>query len=159
MNDYCILARNFDQSKEMCQKSIDLNPDNPSAFMLLILILTALKDLERAVTLVNEALTEFPSHYGLMVIKLKLEASAGLTANALNTSRELMYFWRKTKASVYDPGVCGGSKLSQQIGSEINGKTPSKPLPMVSEIDQNQTTVHKLVCHRNIFLIFEIFVR
>lgn len=50
--------------------ALQLNMDNPFAIMLMALIFTAKKDFKGALSLVINALSNFPSHYGLLVLRL-----------------------------------------------------------------------------------------
>uniref|UniRef100_A0A914NHH3 Uncharacterized protein n=1 Tax=Meloidogyne incognita TaxID=6306 RepID=A0A914NHH3_MELIC len=101
---YCALeyanSRDFERAKEYCQAALSLNTENPFAIMLLALIFTARKDYKGALELVINALNDFPSHYGLLVLRLKLEARYGRVEEALQTSHNL---------------ICFGEKIDQQL--------------------------------------------
>lgn len=56
-------------ARERCQMALNLNLENPFAFMLMALIFTARKDYKGALELVINALTDFPSNYGLLVLR------------------------------------------------------------------------------------------
>lgn len=63
---------------EKCQRSLEINIENPSAIMLMALLFTAKKDYKAALDLVINSLVDFPTHYGLLVLRLKLEAKYGM---------------------------------------------------------------------------------
>jgi hypothetical protein len=50
-----------------------MQPEQPAALMLLALLLTARGEQKDALDIVLDALDEFPNHYGLLVLRLKLE--------------------------------------------------------------------------------------
>lgn len=64
------------------------------------------------------SLADFPSHYGLLVLRLKLEAKYGRVAEALQTSRNLIYFWRKTRLT-----ECIPTETENLTTGDANGKT------------------------------------
>ena len=66
--------------------------------MLMALIFTAKHDYKNALKLVLEQAANFPGHYGLLVLRLKLEAKFGRVDRALKTSRHLLTFWRRSNA-------------------------------------------------------------
>lgn len=100
---YCALEyanfRNLDMARERCQTALNLNMENPFSIMLMALIFTARNDYKNALELVMNALIDFPTNYGLLVLRLKLEAKYGRVEEALQTSRNLIYFWRKIRFS------------------------------------------------------------
>lgn len=71
------LARNLTAAQERCQRTLEINVENPSALMLMALLFTAKKDYKSALELVINALSDFPTHYGLLVLRLKLESKYG----------------------------------------------------------------------------------
>lgn len=71
------LTLNLNAAQERCQRTLEINIENPSALMLMALIYTAKNDYKSALELVINALIDFPSHYGLLVLKLKLESKYG----------------------------------------------------------------------------------
>uniref|UniRef100_A0A914YFC1 Uncharacterized protein n=1 Tax=Panagrolaimus superbus TaxID=310955 RepID=A0A914YFC1_9BILA len=68
------LCRDLEKSIEHCQRSLEINDEQPSAIMLMALLFTARRDFKSALTLVLNALIDYPNHYGLLVLRLKLEA-------------------------------------------------------------------------------------
>ncbi|CAD5208472.1 unnamed protein product [Bursaphelenchus xylophilus] len=88
-------ARNLQRAREVCEEAIDRNPYNVSAQMLLALIFTAKHDYKSAMRLVLKAIANFPNHYGLMVLRLKLESKFGRVDRAFKTSSKLLRFWQR----------------------------------------------------------------
>ncbi|KAL3068400.1 hypothetical protein niasHT_030691 [Heterodera trifolii] len=126
---YCAMeyanSRNLDLAKECCQTALNLNMENPFAIMLMALIFTARKDFKGALQLVINALSDFPTHYGLLVLRLKLEAKYGRVEEALQTSRNLVYFWRKTRlpAECFSPEDENGAENGGEGASRIGDST------------------------------------
>ncbi|KAK0416705.1 hypothetical protein QR680_012640 [Steinernema hermaphroditum] len=89
------IARDMDTALAYCQRSLELNPEQPLAIMFLALLFTARNDYKGARELVIKALDDFPTHYGLLVLRLKLETKYGRVEEALNTSKHLLNFWRR----------------------------------------------------------------
>lgn len=124
---YCALeyanSCNLEGARELCQTALNLNTENPLAIMLMALIFTARKDYKGALELVINALSNFPSHYGLLVLRLKLEAKYGRVEEALQTSRNLICFWRKNRFAECIPtdedtllnGDTGGGRLIENL--------------------------------------------
>jgi hypothetical protein len=81
---------------------MEINPFNPSATMLMALIFTTKHDYKNAMKLVAEASVDFPQHYGLLVMRLRLEAKFGRIDRALKTSRALLSFWRRSESMFED---------------------------------------------------------
>uniref|UniRef100_A0A914KZZ3 TPR_REGION domain-containing protein n=3 Tax=Meloidogyne TaxID=189290 RepID=A0A914KZZ3_MELIC len=125
---YCALeyanSRDFERAKEYCQAALSLNTENPFAIMLLALIFTARKDYKGALELVINALNDFPSHYGLLVLRLKLEARYGRVEEALQTSHNLICFWRKNRSAT-DSLPCDDEQNSR-LNGDINRMTTSR---------------------------------
>nr|CAD2167371.1 unnamed protein product [Meloidogyne enterolobii] len=92
--------------------------------MLLALIFTARKDYKGALELVINALNDFPSHYGLLVLRLKLEARYGRVEEALQTSHNLICFWRKNRSAT-DSLPCDDEQNSR-LNGDINRMTTSR---------------------------------
>lgn len=88
-------ARSLAEARLHCQQAIERNPYNVSAQMLMALLFTAKHDFKSAMRLVLKAAANFPAHYGLMVLKLRLEAKFGRVDRALKTSRGLLRFWQR----------------------------------------------------------------
>ncbi|MFH4975241.1 hypothetical protein AB6A40_001950 [Gnathostoma spinigerum] len=111
-NFYCALqyaiVRDYKNSREWCEKSLELNPELVPSIMLLALIFTVKQDYKAALELTCDAIGEFPSNYGLLVLKLKLESKFGRINEALTTCEELLHFWRNS-----DPYYFLGSTESQ----------------------------------------------
>uniref|UniRef100_A0A183C2F8 TPR_REGION domain-containing protein n=1 Tax=Globodera pallida TaxID=36090 RepID=A0A183C2F8_GLOPA len=123
---YCAVeyanSRNLEMAKECCQTALNLNMENPFAIMLMALLFTARKDFKGALQLAINALSDFPTHYGLLVLRLKLESKYGRVEEALQTSRNLIYFWRKARPpECFSPeddngGENGGAEVASRIG-------------------------------------------
>lgn len=64
-------------ASEHCQISLEKNPEQPAAIMLMALLFSARKDYKSALELVIGVLKDFPDYYGLLVLRLKLEAKFG----------------------------------------------------------------------------------
>uniref|UniRef100_A0A0N4ZY36 TTC7_N domain-containing protein n=1 Tax=Parastrongyloides trichosuri TaxID=131310 RepID=A0A0N4ZY36_PARTI len=88
------IARDLDMAQKRCNKAAELNSENPWNLMLLALILTARKNYDGALICVLEALEDYPSHYGLMVLRLKIEMKCGKVSEAIETSKNLLKFWK-----------------------------------------------------------------
>lgn len=88
-------CRELEKAIEKCQSSLDINEEQPFAIMLLALLFTARRDFKSALTLVMNALDDFPNHYGLLVLRLKLEVKYNRIEEVLNTSKYLLTFWRR----------------------------------------------------------------
>uniref|UniRef100_A0A914CD93 Tetratricopeptide repeat protein 7 N-terminal domain-containing protein n=1 Tax=Acrobeloides nanus TaxID=290746 RepID=A0A914CD93_9BILA len=93
------LARDVDLASEHCQISLEKNPEQPAAIMLMALLFSARKDYKSALELVIGVLKDFPDYYGLLVLRLKLETKFGRVEEALNISKHLLNFWRKMPAN------------------------------------------------------------
>ncbi|VDM44239.1 unnamed protein product [Toxocara canis] len=93
------IVRDLQKARDWCERTLELNPEMPSALMLLALIFTAQKDYKAALELVMEALNDFPSNFPLLVLKLKLDVKFGRAEEALSTSRHLLQFWKRTDSS------------------------------------------------------------
>uniref|UniRef100_A0A915MHU8 Uncharacterized protein n=1 Tax=Meloidogyne javanica TaxID=6303 RepID=A0A915MHU8_MELJA len=108
---YCALeyanSRDFERAKEYCQAALSLNTENPFAIMLLALIFTARKDYKGALELV-----------------LKLEARYGRVEEALQTSHNLICFWRKNRSAT-DSLPCDDEQNSR-LNGDINKMTTSR---------------------------------
>ncbi len=61
----------------------------PAAYMLLALLLSADKRLPEALDVTVEAMQDYPNHYGLMVLRLKLEMAIGKRSSFLERKGEL----------------------------------------------------------------------
>uniref|UniRef100_A0A914QVW7 Uncharacterized protein n=1 Tax=Panagrolaimus davidi TaxID=227884 RepID=A0A914QVW7_9BILA len=85
----------LEKAIEHCQRSLEINDEQPSAIMLMALLFTARRDFKSALTLVLNALMDYPNHYGLLVLRLILEAKYGRLDKVLHTSKNLFSFWRK----------------------------------------------------------------
>ncbi|CEF64605.1 Lethal (2) k14710 [Strongyloides ratti] len=115
------IARDLDMAQKRCNKAVELNPENPWNLMLLALILTARKNYEAASICVLEALEEYPSHYGLMVLRLKIEMKCGKVSEAIETSKNLLKFWK----NAHKP--CFNSYGPSNFSGEENGNTTIRP--------------------------------
>uniref|UniRef100_A0A1I8BNV0 TPR_REGION domain-containing protein n=1 Tax=Meloidogyne hapla TaxID=6305 RepID=A0A1I8BNV0_MELHA len=108
---YCALeyanSRNFEMAREHCQSALSLNTENPFAIMLMALIFTARKDYKGALELV-----------------LKLEARYGRVEEALQTSHNLICFWRKSRTAT-DCLNCDDEQNSR-LNGDINKMMTSK---------------------------------
>ncbi|KAI6211820.1 Tetratricopeptide repeat protein 7B [Aphelenchoides besseyi] len=91
--------RNLAASRDCCARALSRNPFNVSAVMLMALLFTAKHDYKNALKLVHEHSANFPGHYGLLVLRLRLEARFGRVDRALRTSRHLLSFWRRSTSS------------------------------------------------------------
>ncbi|VDK34583.1 unnamed protein product [Gongylonema pulchrum] len=89
------IARDLQAARDWCERTLELNPEMPSAVMLLALIFTAQKDYKGALELIIDALDDFPSSYPLFP-KLIV---AGRVDEALSTSQRLLYFWKRRQPS------------------------------------------------------------
>lgn len=89
------IGRDLEKAIENCQRSLEINDEQPSAIMLMALLFTARRDFKSALTLVLNALIDYPNHYGLLVLRLKLEAKYGRLDEVLHTSKNLFSFWRR----------------------------------------------------------------
>uniref|UniRef100_A0A9J2NR25 Tetratricopeptide repeat protein 7 N-terminal domain-containing protein n=1 Tax=Ascaris lumbricoides TaxID=6252 RepID=A0A9J2NR25_ASCLU len=95
------IVRDIQAAREWCERTLELNPEMPSALMLMALIFTAQKDYKGALELVVEALNDFPSNFPLLVLKLKLDVKFGRVEEALSTSKHLLQFWRRADTSYF----------------------------------------------------------
>ncbi|KAI1721349.1 tetratricopeptide repeat protein 7B [Ditylenchus destructor] len=132
------LARNLAVAQERCQRSLEINYENPSAIMLMALLLTAKKDYKRALELVIKSLVDFPSHYGLLVLRLKLEAKYGLVEEALQTAKNLLNFWRKM--SVHMDSM-GEDDAGQENGYNSDTIHRTKPPPYTTKLNSKDALV------------------
>lgn len=71
-------------ASEHCQISLEKNPEQPAAIMLMALLFSARKDYKSALELVIGVLKDFPDYYGLLVLRLKLEAKFGAWTKLTN---------------------------------------------------------------------------
>lgn len=94
--------RNLQKARDVCEEAIERNPYNVSAQMLMALLFTAKHDYKSAMRLVLKAIVNFPNHYGLMVLRLRLESKFGRVDRAMKTSRNLLRFWQKMPEFVVD---------------------------------------------------------
>jgi hypothetical protein len=108
--------------------------------MLMALIFTAMKDYKAANELVEDALNEFPSYYGLLVLHMKLKARNRCTEEVLSISRELIYFWRRTKLA---PHLSTDEETLKPINPHPNGDILQRHHS--SFVADQNPTIHKLV--------------
>ncbi|VDO04743.1 unnamed protein product [Haemonchus placei] len=143
---YHAIVRDLEAARERCARSLELNPEQPSAIMLLALIFTAEADLKGALELVVSALKDFPTHYGLLVLRLHIETKFGRIDESLNTCSDLLDFWRKRDCCIEDErmqltlnATDGQSMLKDassikagtpSIGREISSATPLFATPL-----------------------------
>uniref|UniRef100_A0A7I4YA08 TTC7_N domain-containing protein n=1 Tax=Haemonchus contortus TaxID=6289 RepID=A0A7I4YA08_HAECO len=143
---YHAIVRDLEAARERCARSLELNAEQPSAIMLLALIFTAEADLKGALELVVSALKDFPTHYGLLVLRLHIETKFGRIDESLNTCSDLLDFWRKRDCCIEDERVQltlnatdGQSMLKDassikagtpSIGREISSATPLFATPL-----------------------------
>uniref|UniRef100_A0A914XNV1 Tetratricopeptide repeat protein 7 N-terminal domain-containing protein n=1 Tax=Plectus sambesii TaxID=2011161 RepID=A0A914XNV1_9BILA len=98
------MGRENDEALQHCEKSLSMHAEQPTALMLLALLLTARGEHKDALDIVLDALDEFPNHYGLLVLRLKLEVGFNRTDQALATARDLLLFWKTVGSE-----QCGGN--------------------------------------------------
>ncbi|CAI4227766.1 unnamed protein product [Auanema sp. JU1783] len=130
---YHAIVRDLDGARDRCARSLERNPDQPSAIMLLALIFTAAGDLKGALELVANALKDFPSHYGLLVLRLHIEIKFGRVDESLETCTALLEFWKKKESSFYDEDkvqtTLNATEAANLIGTKaatpVGGKEPS----------------------------------
>uniref|UniRef100_A0A0K0FHI6 Lethal (2) k14710 (inferred by orthology to a D. melanogaster protein) n=1 Tax=Strongyloides venezuelensis TaxID=75913 RepID=A0A0K0FHI6_STRVS len=134
------IARDLDMAQKRCNKAAELNPENPWNLMLLALILTARKNYEAASICVLEALEEYPSHYGLMVLRLKIEMKCGKVSEAIETSKNLLKFWKNANKpcfNSYGPfnssneenGLSSVKTVSYSVSGKTSGTASKAVLP------------------------------
>ncbi|KJH53119.1 tetratricopeptide repeat protein [Dictyocaulus viviparus] len=131
---YCALYHaivcDLEAARERCARSLELNPEQPSAILLLALIFTAENDLKGALELVVNALKDFPSHYGLLVLQLHIETQFGRVEESLDTCSHLLEFWHRRDCWVEDErthltlGATDGQSVLRE-NSSIKAGTPS----------------------------------
>uniref|UniRef100_A0AC35TRV3 TTC7_N domain-containing protein n=1 Tax=Rhabditophanes sp. KR3021 TaxID=114890 RepID=A0AC35TRV3_9BILA len=135
-------ARDLEMAQKRCNQALELNAENPWNIMLLALLLTANKDFNGALSVITEALEEFPSNYGLLVLRLKLEMKCERVQEAMGTSKNLLQFWKNlqkplfnsygpynpvgeenfsTKKSVYSVSNAGGTESVVKGNQRDNG--------------------------------------
>ncbi|KAK6739587.1 hypothetical protein RB195_008219 [Necator americanus] len=102
---YHAIVRDLEAARERCARSLELNPEQPAAIMLLALIFTAEADLKGALELVVNALKDYPNHYGLLVLRLHIETKFGRIDESLDTCSHLLDFWRKKDCCIEDDRV------------------------------------------------------
>ncbi|KAK6010984.1 hypothetical protein OSTOST_23942, partial [Ostertagia ostertagi] len=102
---YHAIVRDLEAARERCARSLELNAEQPAAIMLLALIFTAEADLKGALELVVNALKDFPTHYGLLVLRLHIETKFGRIDESLGTCSYLLDFWRKRDCCIEDERV------------------------------------------------------
>ncbi|KAK5977583.1 putative Tetratricopeptide repeat protein tpr, partial [Trichostrongylus colubriformis] len=102
---YHAIVRDLEAARERCARSLELNAEQPAAVMLLALIFTAEADLKGALELVVNALKDFPTHYGLLVLRLHIETKFGRVDESLGTCSHLLDFWRKRDCCIDDERV------------------------------------------------------
>ncbi|KAK6029419.1 tetratricopeptide repeat protein, partial [Ostertagia ostertagi] len=127
-------------------RSLELNAEQPAAIMLLALIFTAEADLKGALELVVNALKDFPTHYGLLVLRLHIETKFGRIDESLGTCSYLLDFWRKRDCCIEDErvqltlNVADGQSMlkdapsvkagTPSIGRELSSSTPLFATPL-----------------------------
>lgn len=127
---YHAIVRDLEAARERCARSLELNAEQPAAVMLLALIFTAEADLKGALELVVNALKDFPTHYGLLVLRLHIETKFGRIDESLDTCSHLLDFWRKRECCVEDErvqltlGAADGQSMLKDASSMRAG-TPS----------------------------------
>uniref|UniRef100_A0A1I7XTT5 TPR_REGION domain-containing protein n=1 Tax=Heterorhabditis bacteriophora TaxID=37862 RepID=A0A1I7XTT5_HETBA len=102
---YHAIVRDMEAARDRCARSLELNAEQPSAIMLLALIFTADGDLKSALELVLNALNDFPTHYGLLVLRLHIETKFGRIDESLDTCSHLLDFWRRREYNTEDERV------------------------------------------------------
>ena len=88
--------------------------------MLLALLFTARHDYKSALSLALNALLDFPNHYGLLVLRLKLEAKYGRLDGVLATSKNLLSFWRRLP-------ITYNHIITEEENEKMNGALTDKP--------------------------------
>ncbi|CAJ0600263.1 unnamed protein product [Cylicocyclus nassatus] len=143
---YHAIVRDLEAARERCARSLELNPEQPSAIMLLALIFTAEGDLKGALELVANAMKDFPTHYGLLVLRLHIETKFGRIDESLDTCTHLLDFWRKRDCYIEDErlqstlsATDGQSMLKDaaslkagtpSVGRELSSSTPIFATPL-----------------------------
>uniref|UniRef100_A0A915PVY3 Tetratricopeptide repeat protein 7 N-terminal domain-containing protein n=1 Tax=Setaria digitata TaxID=48799 RepID=A0A915PVY3_9BILA len=114
------IARDLQTARDWCEKTLELNPEMPSAIMLLALIFTAQKDYKAALELIVDALEDFPTNYPLTVLKLMLEVKFSRVDEALSSSQHLLFFWKSRETNLFEEPNANlartASEESQKIG-------------------------------------------
>uniref|UniRef100_A0A7E4VXZ7 TTC7_N domain-containing protein n=1 Tax=Panagrellus redivivus TaxID=6233 RepID=A0A7E4VXZ7_PANRE len=116
-------CRDIERALEHCQRSLDINEEQPSAIMLMAMLFSARRDYKSALTLVQTALDDLPNHYGLLVLKLKLDAKYGRMDEVLITSKHLLSFWRRLPIT-YNNVISDDGEVEY---SRMNGLASEKP--------------------------------
>ncbi|KAJ1366849.1 hypothetical protein KIN20_027628 [Parelaphostrongylus tenuis] len=133
---YHAIVCDLEAARERCARSLELNAEQPNAILLLALIFTAEGDLKGALELVVNALKDFPSHYGLMVLQLHIETKFGRVEESLDTCCHLLDFWRKREWYVDEErhqltlGPADGQSLLRDNSSIKAGRELSSAAPL-----------------------------
>ncbi|KFD54619.1 hypothetical protein M513_04564 [Trichuris suis] len=90
------LSRDLQKAEEHCRRSWQLCPDQPNTTFLLALLLTAKKLPEEALELVEEAISEHPSHSALLLLRLRLYSKLFQHEYVITAAKELLVMWRTT---------------------------------------------------------------
>uniref|UniRef100_A0A915EF96 Uncharacterized protein n=1 Tax=Ditylenchus dipsaci TaxID=166011 RepID=A0A915EF96_9BILA len=118
MQEKYSLVRNLDMAQERCQDSLDINLENPLQLFI-------------------NSLLDFPSHYGLLVLRLKLEAKYGRIEEALQTSKSLLSFWRKVSL----PADCTFDEEASHHNGFSGDSLRAKPSTLTTKMNSKEALV------------------
>lgn len=118
------IGRSTDEARRLCRKSLEIEPDQPGAYMLLALLLSGDGETHEALEVVQEAMNDFPTYYGLLVLRLKLEMILGKPEEALMTAKDLLLFWKQTCGATQYPATASGPMGGGTAGGSVFSPTP-----------------------------------
>ncbi|MEE6474196.1 hypothetical protein FKM82_010307 [Ascaphus truei] len=89
------LVRQISDAIEHLQEALKLCKDDVNCLHLLALLLSAQKQYQHALDVINIAINEYPETFSVMFTKVKLEWAHRGPEEALVTCRQMLYLWQK----------------------------------------------------------------
>ncbi|XP_064490082.1 tetratricopeptide repeat protein 7B-like [Ornithodoros turicata] len=87
-------VRQLSSAVSHAKRALDLNPEHIHSLHLLVLLLSAQKQHNEALNLINEALESYPNHLNLLYTKAHLEDYCLGPEEALLTSKQMLLQWK-----------------------------------------------------------------
>ncbi|XP_072436711.1 tetratricopeptide repeat protein 7A-like [Chiloscyllium punctatum] len=93
--------RQISEAIEQLQVALKLRNDDMHSLHLLALLFSAQKHYQRALEVINMAISEYPENFSLFFTKVKLEAVHTGPEEALETCRNMLNLWQTTHAAQF----------------------------------------------------------
>ncbi|KAE8600703.1 hypothetical protein XENTR_v10013368 [Xenopus tropicalis] len=89
------LVRQISKATEHIQEALKLRKDDLHSLHLLALLLSAQKQYQHAIDVIDMALSEYPENFGILFTKAKLERALTGPEEALVTCKHMLFLWQK----------------------------------------------------------------